>query len=334
MAKKSLQPGDLFYEGRFFKKTGCYNDLLLYRKGFYMTITYRVGTLDDTFAVFQVFLKSIMDYSMRKNVQAITGGNDPEKLASIWEGRKQLFDFLAQTASQFWVAENDGEILGYARTIEHDGFQELTEFFVSPNQQSAGVGSGLLSRAFADHGARYRTIIATLDERALYRYMKMGVYGRLMFKYFYRKAEKVSVKTDLQFEFMDLGIHLESINCIDRELINHTRVDIHHWLASVRNGYVYKRGGEVIGYGYIGGNHGPFAVLDHDDFPAVLAHAESLVAEKDGEFGVSVPLINKKVIDHFTGRKYQIDSFSAILMSNVPFGKFENYLNFAPEFFL
>jgi GNAT superfamily N-acetyltransferase len=299
-----------------------------------MTITYREATIEDSFPVFKVFLRSIMDYSERMNVQAITGGNDPEKLASIWESRRPLFDFLAKDASQFWVAERDGEILGYARTIEHDGLQELTEFFVAPGQQSAGVGGRLLSRAFADHGARYRTIIATLDERALYRYMKMGVYGRFLFKYFYRQAEKVTVQTDLVIEPLDLSVHLESINRIDREIVGHARGSIHEWLVSQRDGFVYKRGGQVAGYGYVGGNHGPFAVLDDNDFPAVLAHAESRMAEKGEEFGVSVPLVNKKAVDHLTAWKYKIDAFSAILMSNVPFGKFENYLNFAPEFFL
>ncbi len=275
-----------------------------------------------------------MDYSERMNVMAITGGKDPEKLASLWETRKPMFDFLAQTASQFWVAEKDGEILGYARSIEHDGLQELTEFFVSPDQQSAGIGSELLARAFAKSDARYRTIIATLDERALYRYMKMGVYGRFMTKYFYRKAEKVDVQTDLKIEPMNLDIHLEDINRIDRELIAHERGVVHQWLVTMREGFVYKRRNEIVGYGYVGGSHGPFAVLDDNDFPAVLAHAESLMAEKGDEFGVSVPLINKKAIDHFIERKYQIDSFSTIVMSNVPFGKFENYLCFAPEFFL
>ena len=299
-----------------------------------MTIIYRPCTVADSLPVFKVFLKSIMDYSERMNVMAITGGNDPEKLASIWEGRKQLFDFLARTASQFWLAEEDGKILGYARSIEHDGHQELTEFFVDPNQQSAGVGGELLSRAFADNGAPYRTIIATLDERALYRYMKMGVRGRFMFKYFYRKAEKVEVQTDLQIERIDLSAHLEQMNQIDKELVNHTRKDIHEWLVSVREGFVYKRGNNIVGYGYVGANHGPFAVLDENDFPAVLAHAESLTAEKGEEFGAAVPLVNKKAIDYFIEHKYKIDTFSALFMSNVPFGKFENYLCFAPEFFL
>lgn len=299
-----------------------------------MTITYRPGTLADSFAVFQVFLKSIMDYSERMNVQAITGGNDPAMLASIWEKRKPLFDFLSESASQFWLAERDGEVLGYARTIEHDGLQELTEFFVAPNQQSGGVGRELLSRAFADDGAPYRTIIATMDERALSNYMRMGVYGRILLKYFSRKAEAVSVETDLTISPLDLTVHLEALNRIDRELVNHTRADIHRWIAGRRAGFVYQRGGEVVGYGYVGGNHGPFAVLNADDFPAVLAHAESRAAEKGDDFGVSVPMINQKAVDYLLSRKYQIDSFTTVLMSNVPFGKFENYLTFAPEFFL
>ncbi|HXQ38922.1 MAG TPA: GNAT family N-acetyltransferase, partial [Anaerolineales bacterium] len=143
-----------------------------------MTIIYREGRIEDSRSAFQVFVKSIMDYSTRMGVMAITGGNDPEVLESLWQKRKSMFEFLARTSSQFWVAERDGEIIAYARSIEHDGLQELTEFFVSPDQQSAGVGRELLSRAFPKTNARYRTIIATLDERALYRYMKAGVYGR------------------------------------------------------------------------------------------------------------------------------------------------------------
>ena len=299
-----------------------------------MTINYRPATSADSFAVFQVFLKSIMDYSQRMNVQAITGGNDPDKLNSLWESRKPLFDFLADHASQFWLAERDGEILGYARTIEHDGLQELTEFFVAPNQQSGGVGRGLLSRAFADNGAPYRTIIATFDERALFNYMRMGVYGRIMLKYFNRKAQPVSVETDLSIEPVNLASNLDAMNQIDRELLNHARPDIHRWLASMRKGFVYKRNGEVVGYGYVGGSHGPFAALNADDFPAILAHAETLTAEKGEDFGVSVPMVNQKAADYLVAQKYQIDAFTTVLMSNVPFGKFENYLTFAPEFFL
>ena len=133
-----------------------------------MTLTYREGNIEDSRAVFQVFVKSIMDYSERMGVMAITGGNDPAVIESLWQKRRSMFEFLVKNASQFWVAEQDGEIVAYARSVEHDGLQELTEFFVEPGQQSGGIGGGLLARAFPKTDARYRTIIATLDERALY----------------------------------------------------------------------------------------------------------------------------------------------------------------------
>lgn len=299
-----------------------------------MTITYRAGTVEDSHSVFQVFIRTIMDYGARMNVMAITGGNDPEVLESLWKKRKPMFEYLAMAAAQFWVAELGGAVIAYARSIEHDGMQELTEFFVLPGRQSGGVGGGLLSRAFPKTEARYRTVIATLDERALYRYMKMGVYGRFPLKYFYRKAEMVEVKADLKIEPMQLKLHAQDINRIDRELINHQRENLHRWIITGRKGFIYKRNGEIVGYGYVGSSSGPFAVLNENDFPAVLAHAENLMAEKAANFGVETPLINTKAIQYFVERKYQIDSFSTIFMSNVPFGKFENYLCFSPEFFM
>jgi len=50
-------------------------------------------------------------------------------------------------------------------------------------------------------------------------------------------------------------------------------------------------------------------------------------------FGAKAPLMNQKAIQYFVERKYQIDSFSTIFMSNEPFGKFQNYLCFSPEYF-
>ena len=98
-----------------------------------------------------------MDCSERMHVMAITGDNDPQVLESLWKLREPMFEYLAKHAAQFWVAENDGGIIAYARSIEHDGMQELTEIFVSPPQQSSGVGRELLSRAFPKSGALSNT---------------------------------------------------------------------------------------------------------------------------------------------------------------------------------
>jgi GNAT superfamily N-acetyltransferase len=300
-----------------------------------MAITYRPGSVEDSQAVFQIFVKSLTDLGTRTNVMPITGGNDPQVLESLWQRRRSMFEFLAGSAFQFWVAEKEGEIVGYARSIQFDGLQELTEFFVSPDEQSAGIGSELLSRAFPDGDAHYRTIVATLDERALYRYLKAGVYARFPIKYFYRPAEKVEVISDLQFEPMNQEIHIDSINRIDKQILGHVRELLHRWVVTTRSGFVYRRRGEIVGYGYLSDTgSGPFALLDEEDYPAVLAHAESLTAERGEEFGVETPLINKKVIEYFTWRRYRMDAFTVLFMSNEPFGRFENYLCFSPIFFM
>jgi hypothetical protein len=299
-----------------------------------MNINYRKGTIEDSFSVFQVFTKSIMDLGERTNVMAITGGNNPSVMNSLWERRRPVFEFLAQTSAHYWIAESDKEIVGYARSIEHGGLLDLTEFFVLPYQQSTGVGRELLSRAFPQSEAQYRVVIATLDERALNRYLKAGVYGRFPIKYFYRQAENVDVPTDLYIEPMQLENHLEQVNRIDLEILGHRREAMHRWILTTRTGFVYIRQGEIVGYGYVGSSSGPFALLNEDDFPAVLAHAENIMAESGEEFGTETPLINRKAIQYFMERRYHIDTFTVLFMSNEPFGRFENYLCFSPIFFM
>ena len=77
----------------------------------------------------------------------------------MWGFFRPLYDHLARTGEHFWIAERDGESIGYARSVLRDGVRELTEFFVLPGHQSAGLGRELLSRAFPTEGARHRVIV-------------------------------------------------------------------------------------------------------------------------------------------------------------------------------
>src|SRR6202011_6158040 len=93
--------------------------------------------------------------------------------------------------------------------------------------------------------------------------------------------------------FHSADMVLPALRAIDRQVLGHTRDEDHVWLATTRSGYLYRRNGQVVGYGYMGDNNSPFALLDAADYPAVLAHAEAQAAVR-GEFetGFEVPLIN------------------------------------------
>ena len=82
---------------------------------------FRRGTFEDSRAVFEVFLESVQDLGRRTGVMAITGGDDPLVIPRLWETRRSLFEHLAATADEFWVAERGGQIAGYARSIARAG---------------------------------------------------------------------------------------------------------------------------------------------------------------------------------------------------------------------
>lgn len=300
-----------------------------------MPISFRRGTLDDSFAVWQVFAAALMDLSQRQGTMAITGENDADEM-TIWTRRKALFEHLARTAHEFWIAEEDARIVGYARSILRDDVLELTEFFVLPNTQSAGVGKELLRRAFPTHDAKHRVIIATTDVRAQARYLKTGVVPRFPEMYWSRAPENVNVETDLEFGRAENSPEtIARLAQIDRAILGHTRAADHEFLLTAREGYLYTRAGNVVGYGYLAAGSGPIALLDPRDYPAVLAHAERRAVERgDDEIGFDIPMVNRAAIDYFLARKFSLDSFVALYMSDAPFGKFENYVLTSPPFFL
>lgn len=300
-------------------------------------VTFRPGSPADSHSTFRVWLQSIMDFTRRVGVTAFVGAEDPEVAAQIWERRRPLWEHLGRTAEHFWIAETEGEAIGYARSILRNGVRELTEFFVVPGEQSAGVGRELLSRAFPAEGARHRVIVATVDPRALARYLKAGLYPYVPVGHFTRAPEEVSVHTDLRMELMEATPEaLGAVGTIDQEVLGYLREIDHRWLAEQRPGYLFRRDGAVVGYGYVSEDwYGPFAVLRDDDFPAVLAHAETQARSVGAKsVGFFVPLINGVATDYLLRRRYQLDGILLLIMSDAPFGSFERYLLTTPPFFL
>jgi len=300
-----------------------------------MSITYRRGTLDDSQETFDVFYRSIMELGNRLNVMPISGGHDPEVIQNLGARRQSLFDHLARTSDNYWVAEQGGKVIGFARSILRSGVRQLTEFFVLPECQSAGVGSELLARAFPMNGADHRFILATIDGRAVQSYLKAKVYPLFPCYAFSRPAEKIQLNSDLTIERISPSAQaMGELIRIDNAILNFHREAEHAWLLETRLGYFYKRGRDIVGYGYLGDHHGPFALLNSDDFPAALAHAETEAANKGLEFSVEVPMVNRAAIDHLLSRGCKLETFFEFFMTDSPFGKFENYILTSPPFFV
>jgi len=299
-----------------------------------MAPTYRRGAIENSYTVYTIFVRSLEDFRRRMNFQ--TDQADDSDIQTWWARRQPLYEHLARTADQFWIAEEDGAAIGYARSIRREDTLELTEFFVLPASQSAGVGRELLARAFPAEGARHRSIIATTDARAQGRYLRAGVYTHFPIYYFGRQPQAVPEPSDLLIEPFDAaGAVMDDLRAIDQEILGYTRDVDHEWLAQVKHGQLYRRAGRAVGYGYAEAGSGPFALLDPSDYPAVLAQAAALaVARGDAEVGFEVPLVNRHAVNYLLRRGYQMDSFFAFYMCDAPRGRPENYILTSPPFFM
>lgn len=297
-------------------------------------ILIRTGTSDDSPGIFRVFVAAFVDLNRRLNLE--TGFARPDFVEWFWQRHRPLYDYLARTDSRLVVAEAEGQVVGFARAILRDGVLQLTEFFIHPEAQSAGLGRDLLGRVFPREEAARKLIIATLDSRAQARYLKCGVYPRCPIQYFSRKPEAVAHASDLAFVRVRADAEIVArLDAIDRAVLGYVRPQEHHFLLADREGYLVQRGGESVGYAYLGHETGPIALSDPADFPAVLAYAEHLAAAQNGRhMGVEVPMINRHAVDYLLGRGFRLDPFMALLMSDEAFGNFDRYIGTSPPFFI
>jgi GNAT superfamily N-acetyltransferase len=299
-------------------------------------ITYRRGLPADTRACFDIFETSVDDLGRRTGTGANATAGEPD----AFEIRRPLFDHLAATGDQWWIAEDasGGRAVGYARSIVRDGVRELTEFFVLPDAQSGGVGGGLLERAFPAEGARHRAIIATIDPRAIARYLRAGLDGRSPLVGWEAVPSDARLATDLARERIDpddppLGDLAE----IDRRILGFRRDEDHRWLAGQRPGWVYRRDGGIVAYGYHPSRPawgGPYGALTPTDLPVLMADGEAAAAAAGhARITFDVALTARPAIDHLLERRFRVDPFVMLFFSDAPIDGLDRYVLTSPPFF-
>lgn len=299
-----------------------------------MTDTFiRRGVEKDQFPVFSVFRTSLL--SLLKDLQMAADLPSGEEIEALYPYYESLLKHIFDTCDQFWVAETDGQVVGYARSILRDGIRQLSEFFILPGFQSRGIGRQLLDRAFPDGGANNRVVCASPDTRALSRYLKTGLRSQFTIHEWTHKPEIVPFETDLEIRpIEDTPKNFWMLNEIDRTLLGYTRETDHHWLIEARRGHFYLRDDKVVGYSYFGNRAGPIAMLHNPDFAIALAHVESeMTGTVDDVYDkviLCIPMTNHAALDYVLKRGYHTDLFFEHFLSEKPMGHYENYVFIDP----
>jgi hypothetical protein len=261
--------------------------------------------------------------------------SDSEELPDAWDRRRPLYEHLAATGDRWVVAEDDGRVVGYARSIKRDGERELTEFFVRPDAQSGGIGKELIGRVFPEEAGVRRTIVATPDLRALSRYLRLGLAGASAIVEFRGPPRDEPLDSDLDVvRLTGTYAHLEALAELDVAVIGHRRDVDHRWLIGVREGLLFRRGGAPVGYGYSGITTGPVLALDPADQPSILSQLEAVCARAgEAMCEVEVPMANGVAMRYLLERGYRIDPFMAYFLADGPVHRLDRYVLHSPPFF-
>ena len=285
-----------------------------------MSVKYRSFETRDRQPVYRLFRNSVWDYLLRH------GQAHPEDKPDIdkyFEQQRDQYLHLEKTAAEDWVAEaENGDILGWARSIERDNHLQLTHFFVDPATQSGGIGRALLQRAFPLQRGEQRSVIATTDTRALSLYLRHDVSMRSMALSFCGKPRNRQLQSDLEvIQARPSPATLEKIVGIDSGVLGYRRpVDLEFFMKQQPTFLFYENRQPVAyAFGCDGYAAGPAAALDPALLPAVLDQIEhSAVHNAAEELWLTIPAAAGAAVDWALAGGYRLDPFYAVLLNKNP----------------
>jgi GNAT superfamily N-acetyltransferase len=264
-------------------------------------------------------------------------------MASARPADFQLFS-LQDDPDGLWVAEADGEIVGFTFSWVNEDFWFLAELFINPARQGDGIGGALMART-SEHahkaGARNRALITfTFNTVSQGLYIKHGLFPRLPL-YFFR-AERGALKKQSRHErlrpvdMVNTPARDELLARLDRSALGFSREKHHRFLYSdgTVRGFLLYRDENCVGYAYVSasGHIGPVAVLQRDDMGSAFATALELAAEGEASHvSAFLPGVNDASLELAIAGGMRI-TFPMVLMSAEEFGDWQRYLPRNPGF--
>lgn len=298
-----------------------------------MTVVCRPARMDDLERADEIVVASINELTERRGFG---------KMASTRPQNFQAFS-LTDDPEGLWVADDEGEIVGFAWSWVCDELWFLAELFVAPDRQSDGIGNQLISKSFAHaelRGASIKALITfTFNNVSQGLYIRHGLFPRF-------PIYKVSVPRDrLASRLTEPLLHLESLTAktarseelvrIDANALGASREKHHHYLLSdsTTSGFTIHAGDECVGYVYVSEGHiGPLAVRRPDLVCAAFATALSFAARSGfPTISAFVPGASEAALKVATDHGMHL-TFPMLLMSNRQFGDWGSYLPRNPGF--
>ncbi|MBB5575116.1 MULTISPECIES: GNAT family N-acetyltransferase [Rhizobium] len=299
-----------------------------------MSLVYRPARADDLAASDALVVAAINDLTVRHGFGPMATASPPSF---------QLFS-LNDDPDGLWVAEDGGELLGFAWSWVCGNVWFLAQLFVDPARQGQGIGNELLGRT-VEHarksGAVHKALITfTFNRVSQGLYMRHGLFPKMPIYLFNAARERVMQELPappLRAIAIDgSAATMKKLAEIDSRAIGASREKHHRYLLDdpTTTGVLLCAGSDCVGYSYLAssGHIGPLAVTRpdflHDAFTTALKLAADRSAENVSAF---LPGTCDSVLSLAVKQGMRI-TFPMLLMASPEYGDWTQYLPRNPGF--
>jgi GNAT superfamily N-acetyltransferase len=298
-----------------------------------MPIIYRPARATDLVQADELVVGSMNDLTERHGFG---------KIATLRPPPFQLLS-LKDDPDGLWVAEDDGEMVGFAWSWVCGDLWFLAQLFISPARQGSGIGNELIKRTWEpakDKGATNKALITfTFNTVSQGLYLRHGMFPRFPIYFFSVASDRLKARLKgPQFRCVELeetSSHLHCLAGIDAQALGVSREKHHRYLINdpSTKGVLLYRGDICVGYAYVADGHiGPMAVARSEElglaFKTALAIAGDSGTTQVTAFlsGPCEAALNAAVE---TGMRITLPM---VLMSSQDFGNWAQYLPRNPGF--
>lgn len=298
-----------------------------------MPIRYRPARAEDFVRADDLVVASINDLTERHGFGKIASPRPPHF---------QLFS-LQDDPDGLWVAEDAGQMVGFAWSWVCDDLWFLAQLFVSPAKQGSGIGNELIKRTWEPaqkKGAANKALITfTFNTASQGLYLRHGMFPRFPIYNFSIMRERLTSRlqgTQLRcVPLEETEAHLDALAQIDVQALHISRRKHHAYLIKDKatKGVMLYDENNCVGYAYIANGHvGPLAVARPGTMGAAFSTALSLAAESgSGQVSAFIPGASHAALSIAVERGMRI-TLPMVLMSSRDFGDWTQYLPRNPGF--
>ena len=206
--------------------------------------SFREGTASDLESTFALSERAIYDTAVKRGV--LPAGRMPTEgqVRTSWRRHRKLIEFLAaKEGSRYWICERAGEPAGFARVVQFEGMEELTELMVEPEHQGRGIGRALLERCWPTDPTPElgRVVVATGEPTDIGRYMGFGVMPGAGHWHLRQRTSDYVKRRSLEIERVETAVHVlkddravQEWMRIEPGALGHERPDLHEFLCRDR----------------------------------------------------------------------------------------------------